>query len=510
MLRVFEVTAARPPGDPSVGCSAQVAPWCHSGRCPRGTRPRGCSAAPLDVDLVSETDEADAEESSLVLGNVTYSTEHAPMLALTIRGSTEYLDEANQEEAMSRYWKARQDGDTTAALQRIDTPTTTPTPSTEAGQVSPVAKARIEAQEQSLTKAGFSLAPPLFAAGTRVLPLGDRNFRLERTRVEALPPYREAAAGLTSTIAGEDRRDVELLLRDVRLDEGGAIVLDGTSYPFTEDAFAQLVALMGIGHGARYLALCPTDLRATNVNRQAIVQRNRTLRLRTRRTLRGTREVYAVVTPSYAVVDSDALVGVAADSLADARAEVVYDGAGAKVTALFLPDAIVDLAAGDVFKVGVQVSTDDTGRGRIKVAAVAFRNRCLNLLVIGEGTVETVSAVHKGDPARILDTVRDGVNEAREKIADFLEAWGHARKVVVDVAATLRAWVDERKLGAIPARDRDQAVEALLGSWQKEPGDTLADAVNAVSRSAHESDFWSRDLRAELEARAASLVLVPR
>ena len=296
-----------------------------------------------------------------------------------------------------------------------------------------------------------------------------------------------------------------MLLRDVRMSDQGALLVKGEPHALAEDAFHQLMSLMGLGNGARYLANCPTDLRATNVNRQAGLQRNRTLRLRTRQDGEG-RAVFATVTPSYASVDTDKVLAAVTPDLTDSHVELLYDGSGARATGLFMPDRIVDLAAGDVFKVGVRVTTDDTGRGRIRVEAVAFRNRCLNLIVIGEGTVETVSAVHKGDPARILDTVKMGVLAARGKVGDFLAAWGHARQTTIDVAATIKAWVDDKKLGTISPRDRDKAVEQLLTSWRVEPGDTLADAVNAVTRSAHESPLWTRDFRAELEQRAARLV----
>lgn len=57
---------------------------------------------------------------------------------------------------------------------------------------------------------------------------------------------------------------------------------------------------------------------------------------------------------------------------------MLYDGTGGRATALWMPDQVVDLVAGDLFKVGVRIQTDDTGRGRIRVAGVVWRNRCLN------------------------------------------------------------------------------------------------------------------------------------
>jgi len=199
------------------------------------------------------------------------------------------------------------------------------------------------------------------------------------------------------------------------------------------------------------------------------------------------------------------------ESLHDAHVELRYDGRGIRGTALWMPDEIVDLAAGDIFKVGVRIESDDTGRGRIRVSGVVFRNRCLNLIIIGEGEVETVAQVHRGEPSRILEVVSEGVETAREKVGSFLEAWGHARTVKVDVPELLRDWVAKKKVdlpGIRSAAAREEVVDAFESAWRKEPGDTLADAVNAVTRAAHEESKWDVLFREALERQAAELVYV--
>ena len=59
----------------------------------------------------------------------------------------------------------------------------------------------------------------------------------------------------------------------------------------------------------------------------------------------------------------------------------------------------------------------------------------------------------------------------------------------------------------VPAEDRDRVVQSLLNAWEKEPGDTLADTINAVTHAAHE-EGWSVTFRRELERQAFRLVLV--
>ncbi len=353
------------------------------------------------------------------------------------------------------------------------------------------------------------MAPPIFAPGTRVLPLGDENFKIERQRVEDMPLFADAAASVIREISGERRTDLRVELRDLRMGVDGTLLVKDQELGLELDAFQQLAVVGGFGSGTRYLtSACSASLRAVNVNQQ-VDGRRRELVLRVRET-RGERSVYAVVTPTYSVVDTDHVLQEVMDDLRDAHTELVYDGAGVKATALFMPDQVVDLAAGDVFKVGVRIETDDTGRGRVRVTAVAFRNRCLNLLVIGEGSVETVSAVHKGDRERILTTVKEGVQKARDAVGPFLEAWGHARQVKVDVVALLKSLVEEKKISARGPKERDQVVEALLQAFEKEPGDTLADAVNAVTRAAHEASGFGSDWAEELEKLAARAILVPR
>ena len=58
-----------------------------------------------------------------------------------------------------------------------------------------------------------------------------------------------------------------------------------------------------------------------------------------------------------------------------------------------------------------------------------------------------------------------------------------------------------------PAVARDTLVEALLTAHSKEPGDSLVDVLNAVTRAAHEAE-WSEFHRQMLEQRAGELLPV--
>jgi hypothetical protein len=442
------------------------------------------------------------------------------MLLLTIAGQTETIEETEslRAEAMRRLFAAKQAGDTTAQLRRDDVQTTPQEPATPAGQVSQVAVERIQRDEAAAVRAGFAMRPPVYAPGTRVLPLGDDNLRLERVRVERMPQFADSAGRVAAAIAAEQRMDVAIDAADLRMTDDGflSVPWQGARYRvgIEADAFPQFCERGGFGVGTRYLAdLCGAPLRAHNVNEQLTTRGAGRLVLRTRRGHEGGRALFATVTPKYTAVDTDVVLGSVVPLLADARTELRYDGTGAKATALWMPDRVVDMAAGDVFKAGVRISTDDTGRGKIRISAVLFRNLCLNLIIIDEAEVETFASIHRGARERILAGVQTGITAALGKIDHFLTAWGKARSTPVSsVKETLARWVKDRAL-VVPGRsqdDRDQAVEAMLRAWRKEPGNTLADAVNAVTRAAHENPMWGVDWQEEIERQASRLILLPR
>src|SRR5262249_21384061 len=114
----------------------------------------------------------------------------------------------------------------------------------------------------------------------------------------------------------------------------GRMVSDFGSVPLSERALEGLGRLVTPG-GAGYLASCPPDLRATNVNHwlAGAVQRDRDgvfkprqIALRARQTGSGC-EIFSIVGPRHAPLDSDVIAtklnGVVPK---EPRGEVVYDG----------------------------------------------------------------------------------------------------------------------------------------------------------------------------------------
>lgn len=390
--------------------------------------------------------------------------------------------------------------------------------------VSRVAHDRVMAQAQMLRDAGFTgdivdVDTLIYAPGHRVNETGDANFAKFRRNIARLPGPQVAAQRLTARIQAEQRADVEYDARDLTVSAQDGYTLN-VGPTLTSRAFDQIGALCKFGPGTTYLqTLCTAEQRAHNANiHLGSLEKERPVVLRTRNDGEGGREVYATVTPSYTRLDADKVFAgvVEAGVLDDTKIELTYTNARVRATALFMPDHVVDLACGDVFKIGVRFSTSDAADGKYKVSVVAFRNACENLIIITESEVVTMSRVHRGqmDLEELVQAICAAIGEAFQKAEPFLASWKQSREYkITDAHAALAALVENRDIvltGMRSGAQREQLVSALCTAFDAEPGDSAADLANAITRAAHErTDLFSLDLREELEKQASALILLP-
>ena len=194
-----------------------------------------------------------------------------------------------------------------------------------------------------------------------------------------------------------------------------------------------------------------------------------------------------------------------------------------------MADRVVDLAAGDTFKVGVQFKSKDDGGGAIIGFLTFLRNLCLNLLILDAGKQAVFRQVHRGTVANVEQQVRTAMSGAIHQWAPFAERWGYARQGLdangepVDLSAlqalhsepeaVIQQWVsiDKALRTAAPNVRRDSLVELLLNGWNStvEEGTvnaqpTAADLINSVTRI-HEQYVPVR-VQAGLESYAGSML----
>jgi len=399
----------------------------------------------------------------------------------------------------------------------------------EAAQVSEIAKARIERHEQHLADNGIALPPPIYAAGTRVVEWGHENFAASRTAWEDQPETVQSLRGIWKAVKAEDRRDEVVNVRNIRMLDNGRIDFGKGDVGVEALGFKGLIARNSsvFPRGADLMMALDPDMRAAVWNRQIKkVDADKTLSLRIRKSGDKGYGVFAATSERYSAFDADQLAQAIGTAIRETgmRGEVIYNPATTdlRVNGLYHADSVVDLAAGDVFKFGVQFRSNDAAGGSIQGKATAWRNLCLNLIIIGTGSTELLRQRHTGNLDDLAAAVRMAAEQAVEIGAPFAKEWnilrstsaldvltGDARDEVNGASSRI---VAEAVFGALTAHvdvgiKRDSLVELLLTSFDNEPGDSMADIVNAVT-GVHLLDSVSVWQRERFEEAAGRLVPV--
>lgn len=423
--------------------------------------------------------------------------------------------------------------------------------------------------------AGFTPQQPYYTRGTKVVDLGVQNARLSRMEHDAQPTVHQYVDEFVAQVRDEKREDHTHAVSGVRMRQDGVlVVLDENGKPeselmLNERSFGALCTRLGFG-GAQYLTKCWPELRAVNVNswgehlrgeedkeirendrmnlsrprdRQIEVARKNVV-MRTRipagvKMLSGTsREVYGIVSERYTPFDVDRIAeAIKEASPPDARGTVMYDGFKARFDVMFhsniRPEKYV---AGEFFKAGVRIWTDDTGGGSIGGSSMVWQNLCLNLLCIDQpevplfGTQRTPGIRHIGDYEQLVAKFREGFASALKRLDYFLVAWGYAQKENIierviqaqpEDADEIRAMsleeaipgifagIIERELVPVRARTHE-AVPQLMKMWEADTSaaepTSRARVINAFTRFAHEVEqpnVWVED---EIQKAAGALL----
>lgn len=385
--------------------------------------------------------------------------------------------------------------------------------------VDSAAAARIGAAEAFLAGRGFAAPPPWFAAGTEMLPEGRAKFGSLARRHEDLPAFRDAAGTVIDRIKAERRRDVQLGdARALRLLPDGTITRGKAPIALEPLALKGLVQRFPKAFpGAwSFLALLDPAARAEAMNAQLArlaefypEDDTREVRLRVRQ-LGGEWQAFAAVSPSYMPMDADRVLGAYVETLdalnlPDPRGTVAYNGETTDtiIRATWHAPQSFRPSVGDVFESGITGRTNDAGGGAHTGNQSFTRIICINCTTADFGG-DAFRRVHKGSKTvdltavglrRIQQDVAGLVNQSGEAARYFLDSWGVLRETPIakvaiggkrhdDPREALRALVKSGELDADVGRD--VMVEALLRGFSAEPGDTLADVFNAVTRAAHE------------------------
>lgn len=394
-----------------------------------------------------------------------------------------------------------------------------PQTANDAGAVA--ARERNAAQVERLNQMGFALAEPFFAVGTPLIQSGKDKFKAIARDHASKPPIEEAAMEAANRIEAERRTDFTVDLRDLRIDNRGQITRGKGSIPLETQAWNALVAAAApvLPSARALLEVVDPDLRADIWNRQiAKLQSEKLMKVGVRRGNEGDWRAFRALNGTY---PTEAQANVVLRGVAEAikgenmRGSVTYDPVSTRVRfegAWMMPQEL-DPRVGDVMRVGFAGSTADAANGAFKVSMGVTRILCVNL-TISDAYIAAFRRDHRGDLSSVVGDIAATVRAIPEAFSAFAADWRIARDTGVD-AIRLKgqtykdvpaALADLVERGVITAQvAKDALLESLLRAHSAEPGDSIADLLNAVTRAAHEAE-WSEFNRSMLEHRAGELM----
>jgi hypothetical protein len=445
------------------------------------------------------------------------------------------------------------------------------------GTYSKIDDERAARDEAAAKISGFAMAPPIYVRGTTVVGTGVDNAAAKRAEWEAMPTAEVECARLAATIHAEERRNFFFNTADMRMTGAGRIgpvKPDGkgvlASFPIEPEALASVFTRVSAAANVRSPGAAMADLswgsedmtrvRAQAMNaiavRAATVEQDERaadpkataskIMLRTRAGRPDAdghrpRQIFAAVSDSYAAFDIDKIADACGllSKESDLRCEAKYNGRSATINLIGNTNVNPKyFVAGEVFRAGISVKSDDTGKGGIKVTALAWRNLCLNLIIIDRAEIKIATMRHIGDVRELSNKLAAALNEAQGKIQYFLDSWNIAcKKALVDdvrqigglesaldeISARVRRQDDAHRelLGGVfrGLADEDKiplslrTVDAIMGdlleahdddrnmSGAREHGPTRASVANAITLYAH---AYQRDAEVESELEAAA------
>ncbi len=349
-------------------------------------------------------------------------------------------------------------------------------------------------------------------AGARNYDSPERLHEGQRKQFEAMPDLADACEQLAAIVASEKRRDDIVTLRDLRVDTLGSLIAphraeiipDAPRLQMLERAWAQLVSR------------APRDVpRALRPNVNAWIRDSNGVAVaRTMEAPSGrAQDCFAMVSERYQAHDADAVAREVARAMpAECKGEIKYKGDGGRyeIEAVLARPFDVD---GDIHRVIIGVRSADNGTGSQQIWFKAWRLKCLNGMFIADKHLLR-RVRHTGEVRQLRDQFTQGLAMARAAIESFSAHWKRARsKRFVDAEfggnlsgpEALRRLVG-RGVVAVPHVRASTLLGRLNSAWGTEPGDSVSDVLNAITKAGHVTPWESAWTTEALEEIAGQLL----
>jgi hypothetical protein len=260
-----------------------------------------------------------------------------------------------------------------------------------------------------------------------------------------------------------------------------------TAFELTRRAQCQLLSRLNIP--VSYFDRCPAKLK--NIQANFWAQRGGYDREVMVRSVEGQR-ARAILSQAYTPLDDYDVVPLIADILGDYDLTIAQSDFTEDYTHLriLFNQTRTEARAGDVVQTGVHISNSEVGLRAVHFEPLVYRLVCTNGLVRPEGQGKT-SIRHIGNPARLKDTLRNAIEDAREGTQLLVKQF----KAAID--ADINDWESLIKSTATQAQLSRSQMQNALDAWLEEKDETLYGVVNAFTRAAQREETFEERYQLE-------------
>ena len=312
----------------------------------------------------------------------------------------------------------------------------------------------------------------------------------------ALPPAKQAALDLIQRIREEERDEHLINPKDIKVEDDTSFTFGGESHPLSSTGFKGIVRSIAPSGALTYLSNIDVDLRAYNL-RQLLAKKDKPLKVRTRKGAEGEgREIFSIVGHEYPDVYSDNILEtIFKKADPESRGLFKYNPNTTALSFRELTQAPIDVSSykhssEEVFKVGREWFLRDDGATSIALSLMMFRQLCANMAILSPDVLNYKKIRHRGEPKAVLGRVERLYDQTGSFTKMFVEKWGasritqfHANPTVDIVADIYGHLLNRRKLNAY-GNDKNVLAACFAQGWSNEPGNTVADLINGVTRYA--------------------------
>ena len=267
-----------------------------------------------------------------------------------------------------------------------------------------------------------------------MIGLGRENLSKSRTEYNDMPNFMDGINQIINEVKEESREVRYAPLRDLRMNSKKQISFGDSEYFNIEDS-VQFFGRLGIfpAFNAVY-EKTKGDYVAEFVNKHINAYKDddygsQIIQFGVRNGYGSqNRSIFRSVSKGYTPIESNDVLDMFSkvDGINRGKFEGFYDRKSTSFSATSLFHANHEtIGAGSVFKFGLNMKGNDRGKKAHSLNAVAWRNLCLNLLIIAQEKSKLCRILHKGDFDKQMTKMQNALISAEPLFKEFITHWGY-------------------------------------------------------------------------------------